>query len=282
MPLALPFTVQTSHWTHKPLGRTRRFSSMPKKKSNHSKGKGTKPTPSQTLCMALNDDEDETRCTQPPTDGPLNQARCRIHHGQYCKLTKRYKDASKVVDEIWTGRTLPTKAGIETYQDYRSTLDEARIMRRYLEAIRVEKRGREIHHRRFFLKGEQLRARSSIRSCIIVDDGHRRRLKVLEKQMAFALDLLGPLESKAFSLHTPSDPAYGKSSQANQPGDGKYDHDKSTEPQSPNTPAGLDDQADLDLIDIDILRLVTDWFHYSNRNTSLILQQRKNAPPLHI
>lgn len=65
----------------------------------------------------------------------------------------KYKDASKVVDQIKQNKTLPTKQQVEKDLEIRSILENARWVRQYLEAIRVEKVGRDIHSRRFFLKG---------------------------------------------------------------------------------------------------------------------------------
>ena len=104
---------------------------------------------SKEQCLALEDEE--TRCIQPPTHGSPPE-RCETHDGQYRNMTKKYKDASKIVDEMQMGSNIPTKAEILRYTDFHSTLQKARWMRKYVEAIRVEKNGREIHHRRFFLK----------------------------------------------------------------------------------------------------------------------------------
>lgn len=101
-------------------------------------------------------DEDEmTRCDEVPTHGYPVLNRCKVHHGQYVTMYKRYKEASKIVDEMLSRNSgIPTQAQIKAYTDVHVALEKARWMRRYVEAIRVEKRGREIHSRRFFLKGE--------------------------------------------------------------------------------------------------------------------------------
>lgn len=103
-------------------------------------------------CQTLEEDE-ETRCTKPPTHGHPTPERCAVHHAQYRTLTQKYKDASKVVDEILAGAAIPTKDDIQNYNDLHSTLEKARWLKRYLEAIRTERKGREIHLMRFFLKG---------------------------------------------------------------------------------------------------------------------------------
>lgn len=124
---------------------------MPKRKSkSKAKVKSTPVSKLEEQCLTLDEDE-ETRCTQPPTHGSP-PGRCETHDGQYRSMTKKYKDASNIVDEIRKGSNIPTKAEISRYTDFHSALQKAHWMRRYVEAIRVEKTGREMHHRRFFLK----------------------------------------------------------------------------------------------------------------------------------
>ncbi|KAH7870590.1 uncharacterized protein C8R40DRAFT_632510 [Lentinula edodes] len=91
----------------------------------------------------------------------------------------KYKEASKFVDETKSGREMPTKELIAGYTDVASILEKARWMRKYLEAIRIERTGRG----RFCAKG---------------DDGHKTRLKLLEKQMVQAIEILN---------HTVNNPA---------------------------------------------------------------------------
>jgi hypothetical protein len=69
-------------------------------------------------------------------------------------MTKRYKDASLIVDKMRKGSKISSKAEISGYTDFHLAPQKARWMRQYVEAIRVEKTGREIHHRRFFLKSK--------------------------------------------------------------------------------------------------------------------------------
>jgi len=104
-------------------------------------------------CLTLMEDE-ITRCGQLATGGHPKPERCKVHHAQYCTLYKKYKDASKVVDDVKDGAELPAKDHIGQYADWHAALEKARWVRKYLEAIRVEKAGREIHQKRFFLKGE--------------------------------------------------------------------------------------------------------------------------------
>ncbi|KAJ3861324.1 hypothetical protein EV359DRAFT_84438 [Lentinula novae-zelandiae] len=107
----------------------------------------------------------------------------------------KYKEAGKFVDETKSGREMPTKERIAGYTNVTSTLEKARWMRKYLEAIRIERAGRGLHMRRFFaLKGE-------------CDDGHKIRLKLLEKQMVQAIEILDALQARAFDLYMVNNPA---------------------------------------------------------------------------
>lgn len=134
-----------------------------KPKANQATSKQTEPsTPAQ--CLALEEDE-ITRCGQPATEGYPKPDRCNVHHAQYCTLYKKYKDASKVVDQVKNGAALPTKEQIGRIQDWKTALDKARWVRKYLEAIRVEKAGREIHQKRFFLKGACIDTDNRQRHC---------------------------------------------------------------------------------------------------------------------
>jgi hypothetical protein len=76
-----------------------------------------------------------------------------MHHEQYHKMTRKYKLASQMVDEVAGSKKLPSSKEIQAYRAYTIALQAARWVRRYLEAIRAERTGREIHHSRFFLKG---------------------------------------------------------------------------------------------------------------------------------
>lgn len=117
---------------------------------------GTSSTHTKTShvqCFTLDEDA-ITRCDQPATEGHPKPERCKVHHGQYRILYKNYKDASKVVDQVKHGSELPKKEQIGRYTDWHAVLEKERWVRKYLEAIRVEKTGREIHQKRFFLKGK--------------------------------------------------------------------------------------------------------------------------------
>ncbi|KAI9458075.1 hypothetical protein HD554DRAFT_2029732 [Boletus coccyginus] len=140
-------------------------------------------------CLTLMEDE-ITRCGQLATDGHPKPERCKVHHEQYRTLYKKYKDASKVVDDVKDGAELPAKDHIGRYADWHEALEKACWVRKYLEAIRVEKAGREIHQKRFFLKGK-------------LDDGHKRRLKLLEREMVRAVDVLDALQGRAYELYKP-------------------------------------------------------------------------------
>ncbi|KAE9403025.1 hypothetical protein BT96DRAFT_917811 [Gymnopus androsaceus JB14] len=143
------------------------------------------PPPSQ--CETLEEDE-IIRCGEPAADGP----RCKVHQAQYRTLYAKYKAAGKVVDETKAGMEMPSKEHIAQYSNLHSTLEKARRIRKYLEAIRVEKAGRDMHQKRFFAKA---------------DDGHKIRLKVLEKQMSAAVEILDAVQARAFDLHMADDPA---------------------------------------------------------------------------
>ncbi|KAG2143585.1 hypothetical protein DEU56DRAFT_242494 [Suillus clintonianus] len=169
----------------------------PKKNKGKGKGNGKKKTPNgsssqskaadPTPCLTLEEDE-MTRCNRPATEG---FERCEVHQAQYCTMYKKYKDASKVVDDIKSGREIPTKEQIQRYTDSHATLEKARWLRKYLESIRVERTGRNIHQKRFFLK---------------VDDGHKIRLKVLAKEMVKAVEALNALQARALDLYIANNP----------------------------------------------------------------------------
>ncbi len=115
-------------------------------------GPKTKKTPAPSLtCTTLLEDE-QTRCPKPRTHGnPVE--RCQMHHKQYITLRKKYKKAAQLVDETLGGALIPTKAEILAYDSIHGLLEKARLMKRYVSAIREERMGRSIHHQRFFLKG---------------------------------------------------------------------------------------------------------------------------------
>ena len=75
-----------------------------------------------------------------------------MHHRQYIKLTKDYKKAAQLVDKTLGGASIPTKAQILAYDRIHDVLEKARLMKKYISAIREERMGRNIHHQRFFLK----------------------------------------------------------------------------------------------------------------------------------
>jgi len=104
-------------------------------------------------CRTLMEDE-ITRCGQLATEGQPKQERCKVHHGQYCIMYKKYKDASKVADDVRDSAELPTKDQIGRYTDWHAALEKVHCVRKYLEAIRIENAGWYIHYRRFFLEGE--------------------------------------------------------------------------------------------------------------------------------
>ena len=92
-----------------------------------------------------------TRCDQPATKGYPRKERCKKHHQQYILMYKKYKDAGKIVDGL--KNDIPDEEQIKQYKDVSSSVKKARMIRKYVEAIRVERTGRQIHQSRFFLKG---------------------------------------------------------------------------------------------------------------------------------
>jgi len=123
-----------------------------RRKTNENDAQGTsRPSPPQ--CLTLLEDE-ITRCCQPATDGHPKPERCKEHHAQYRTLYKKYKEASKVVDEVKGSAELPTRGEIGRYTDLHAVLEKVSWVCDYLEAIRVEKAGREIHQKLFFMEGE--------------------------------------------------------------------------------------------------------------------------------
>jgi hypothetical protein len=180
-----------------------------KKKKGKGKRKGNGKMKTKDVdpisCSTLEEDE-MTRCNQPAEEG---FERCEVHQAQYRIMYKKYKDASEVVDNIISGRELPTKEQIQRYTDLHLTLDKARWVRKYLESIRVERTGRNIHQNRFFLKGEPSKFPRCIdqHECVpTVDDGHKIRLKVLAKKMVEAVDILNDLQARALDLYIANNP----------------------------------------------------------------------------
>ncbi|KAJ7674352.1 hypothetical protein B0H17DRAFT_1161752 [Mycena rosella] len=153
--------------------------------------KGGKPKPRSAASQCSTLLEDETRCAEVPTHGyPIE--RCRVHHEQYRTMTKRYKEAQKFVDDTLAGALIPSKEDVLTYTSIPTIMEKARLLKKYVIAIREERTGREIHHNRFFLK---------------VDDGHKMRIKVLAKQMIYAVEIRDALEARALRLHMGNHPA---------------------------------------------------------------------------
>jgi hypothetical protein len=68
-------------------------------------------------------------------------------------MTRRYKEAQAFVDKALLGALIPTKEEVLGYTSLPTVLEKARLMKNYVNAIREERTGRDIHHTRFFLKG---------------------------------------------------------------------------------------------------------------------------------
>ncbi|CCM00509.1 uncharacterized protein FIBRA_02543 [Fibroporia radiculosa] len=97
-------------------------------------------------CLTIETDG-KTRCPKEPADGD----RCRTHQKQHRTMCKRYKEAAKIVDEMQTAG-IPLLKQIASYDDLDVAKKKAKLMRQFVEAVRVERIGRETHHKRFFLK----------------------------------------------------------------------------------------------------------------------------------
>lgn len=102
-------------------------------------------------CLTLLVNED-TLCWRTATQGAT---RCNIHHGQFRILYRRYTDAASIVDKMNKDRLLPTHEEIMGYTDWRAALEKGRLVRQYIDAVRVETEGRHLHAGRFGLEGEQ-------------------------------------------------------------------------------------------------------------------------------
>ncbi|KAJ7648957.1 hypothetical protein DFH06DRAFT_1208618 [Mycena polygramma] len=156
----------------------------------HRKGSTATPSTVKAQCTTLLEDG-MTRCSETPTHGkPIE--RCRVHHKQYQTMTGRYKEAQKFVDETLAGAAIPSKEDVQGYTSITTVLEKARLMKKYVNAIREERTGRDIHHHRFFLK---------------VDSGHKIRIKVLAKQMTEGVEIRDALEARALALHLEDHPA---------------------------------------------------------------------------
>lgn len=79
-----------------------------------------------------------------------------MHHKQYITLTQRYKDASHIVDDMEL-TPFPTKTEIEGLTHVNSVVSGLTRVRKHLEAVRTEKKGRELQHSRFFKKSKRQR-----------------------------------------------------------------------------------------------------------------------------
>ncbi|KAG9311911.1 hypothetical protein JVU11DRAFT_8172 [Chiua virens] len=143
------------------------------------------------LCLTLKKGQ-STRCDQLATEGHTYPNRCKVHHGQFRILCEKYKNAQEVVDALKQEANLPTKEQMSRYTDWRAALEKAQWVRKYLEALRVERRGLEIHEQRFLLR---------------VDDGHRHRLRMLEEEMITAIVTLNALHERACELYKDTVPA---------------------------------------------------------------------------
>jgi len=104
-----------------------------------------------TQCRTLEEDE-ATHCGKPATEGYPCLERCKIHQRQYRTMYCKYKEAAKHVDEVKQSGSIPTTHEIELYGKLEVVLKKINFVRKYIEAVRVERTGRRIHGTRFFLK----------------------------------------------------------------------------------------------------------------------------------
>ncbi|KAJ7067304.1 hypothetical protein C8F01DRAFT_1051765 [Mycena amicta] len=147
--------------------------------------KRSKRASAPPTCLTLLEDE-VTRCGEPAVGD-----RFPVHAGQYRKMTASYKAAQKFVDSTFDA-ALPTKDAVSAETSIPILLDHARMVKKYVNAIREERTGRDIHHKRFFLK---------------VDEGHKMRLKILERRMVEGVEIREAIETRAMRLHLQAHPA---------------------------------------------------------------------------
>jgi len=100
------------------------------------------------ICLTLEEDE-ITRCGQ-PADKRSN--RCQVHQAQYRTTYLRYKEASKLAEELKRTRGIPSKNEIDAYNKFGPIVRNLDHVRRYCELVLIETIGRDTHGRRFFLK----------------------------------------------------------------------------------------------------------------------------------
>lgn len=64
----------------------------------------------------------------------------------------KYKEAAKHVDEVKQSGSISTTHEIGLYNKLEVVLKKINFVRKYIEAVRVERTGRRIHGSHFFLK----------------------------------------------------------------------------------------------------------------------------------
>ncbi|KAI0756079.1 hypothetical protein C8Q80DRAFT_1091513 [Daedaleopsis nitida] len=153
-------------------------------------------------CQALEPDG-KTRCSRTPLQ---KRYHCAIHHEQYRTLTRRYKEAQATVDGL-EGIPRLTEKAIADINDVKELQAQYKRMHTLQDAVRVEKAGREVHHKRFFLKG----ATGVCIACdtaAAADAGHKTRLNFLEKKMQENATILDQLDARHYHLRHADDPQY--------------------------------------------------------------------------
>lgn len=102
-------------------------------------------------CRTLEEDQ-ATPCGKPATEGYPCPERCKVHQKQYRTMYFKYKEAANHVDEVKQSGSISTTHEIGLYNKLEVVLKKINFVRKYIEAVRVERTGRRIHGSRFFLK----------------------------------------------------------------------------------------------------------------------------------
>ncbi|KAI0754161.1 hypothetical protein C8Q80DRAFT_348957 [Daedaleopsis nitida] len=155
----------------------------------------TSPILASRICEALLVDE-ETACEIPIRYG--NGRYCNAHGKEYKLLTKAYKEASETVAALKRQASLHRDAvqALKTTQAVEDAIVRVEVWR---DAITVEIRGRERHHKRFFR--ENSTCLMSLRAigvhiadgAVLGDEGHGQWLESLSREHIKAKTLLADL-----------------------------------------------------------------------------------------
>jgi len=153
------------------------------------------------ICPTLEEDE-ITRCRQPADNN--ESLRCRVHQLQYRTMYLRYKDASKRAKELKRTGGIPSKNEIDAFNKFGPIVRNLDHVRLYRELVQIEKIGRDIHGRRFFLKRVFIPFSLSLNDWMkpfpVADVPHRNRLKFLNEEIKRASKALLVLKDRAKTL----------------------------------------------------------------------------------